>query len=144
MDQPNNNGRKSDGTFAAGNDLGGRTRGSLNKTTLAVRALLEGEAEELTRAAIDKAKDGDTAALRLCIERLAPAPKDAPVSFNLPPVKTAQDAVVASSALLAAVASGEVTPDEGARIMNLLTSHKAVLEAGDLEARIAALEEKNG
>ena len=140
--QPKDNGRQSDGTFAPGNKLGGRTPGSRNQTTLAVEALLEGEHEALTRAAIEKALDGDTTALRLCLDRIAPPRKDSPVTFALPPVKSAADAVEASAAVLVAVAGGEVTPDEAGRVMALLTAHKALLEVGDLEARIAALEAK--
>ena len=45
----------------------GRPRGARNKTTLAVEALLDGEAEVLTRKAIERAKDGDSVALRLCL-----------------------------------------------------------------------------
>ena len=139
-EDPKTNGRKTDGTFAEGNSLGGRKPGARNKTTLAIEALLEGEHEKLTRAAISKALEGDTAALRLCLDRLAPPRKDSPVTFELPPVKTAEDALAASAALLKAVAAGEVTPDEAGRVMALLTAHKALVETGDLEARIAALE----
>lgn len=135
-------GRKTDGKFAPGNTFGGRPPGSRNKTTIAIEALLEGEHEALTRKAIEKALEGDVTALRLCLDRIAPARKDSPVSFNLPAIKTAEDAVTASSAILAAVAQGEVTPDEAARVMALLTAHKALVETCDLEARIAALEEK--
>lgn len=139
---PKNDGRRTDGTFAPGNKLGGSKKGSRHKTTIAIEALLEGEHEALTRAAIEKALEGDTTAMRLCLDRLAPPRKDVPVSFELPPIKSAEDAVVASSALLAAVASGEVTPDEAGRVMALLTSHKNLVETGDLESRIAALEAK--
>ncbi|MXO50127.1 hypothetical protein GRI42_02265 [Erythrobacter gaetbuli] len=104
--------------------------------------MLEGEHEALTRKAIDKALEGDVTALRLCLDRIAPARRDAPVSFVLPPIASAEDAVKASSAILAAVAAGEVTPDEGARVMSLLTAHKALVETCDLETRIAALEAK--
>jgi hypothetical protein len=83
---------------------------------------------------------GDTVALRLCLDRLAPARKDVPISFALPPIVTAADTVTASASLLAAVAGGEVTPDEAGRVMALLTSHKALVETGDLERRIEALE----
>lgn len=113
MAEPKDNGRKTDGTFAPGNSLGGRTPGSRNKTTVAIETLLEGEHEALTRAAIDKALEGDTAAIRLCLDRIAPARKDSPVTFALPAIRSIEDAVTASSALLAAVAAGEVTPDEG-------------------------------
>jgi hypothetical protein len=54
------------------------------------------------------------------------------------------DAVDASALVLAAVADGEITPDEGGRIVALLTAHKSIVEVGDLEARILALEQKGG
>jgi hypothetical protein len=41
----------------------GKLKGTRNKTTLAVEALLDGEAETITRKAIELAKDGDLAAL---------------------------------------------------------------------------------
>ena len=81
-------------------------------------------------------------AMRLCLNRRAPARKDAPVSIALPAVRTAQEAVEASAAVLEAVAAGEVTPGEAGAVLALLTAHKALLEAGTLEERIAALEEK--
>jgi len=141
-DSPENNGRMPDGTFAPGNTLGGKPKGSRHKVTRAIEALLEGQHEALTQKAIDKALEGDGVALRLCLDRIAPPRKDGPVSFELPPIKTAAETVSASAALLDAVAAGEVTPDEAGHVMALLTSHKALVEAGDLEARITALEQK--
>lgn len=132
--------RTDDGRFGPGNP--GRVRGSRNRTTVAIETLLEGQHEALTQAAIDKALEGDTTALRLCLDRLAPPRKDAPISFEMPPVRSVADAVEASAAVLAAVAAGDVTPDEGGRVMALLTAHRAITETGDLEARIAALEER--
>jgi hypothetical protein len=125
--------------FAPGNP--GKPRGARHRVTRAVEALMEGEHERLTRIAIDKALDGDTAALRLCLDRIARPRRDAPVSIALPPVRSAADAAEASASLLASVANGEVTPDEAGRIMALLESHKSIMAAGDLERRIAALEE---
>lgn len=137
---PPGEGRNTDGTFAPGNQIGGKPKGARSKVTRAIEALLEGEHEALTRKAIDKALEGDSVALRLCLDRLAPPRKDSAIEFELPPVKSAEDAVAASAALLGAVAAGEVTPDEAGRVMALLVSHKAIVEAGDLERRIAELE----
>jgi hypothetical protein len=140
-DEARADGRTAGGTFAPGNSFGcGRPRGARNKVTQAIEALLAGEHEKLTRAAIQKALEGDTTALRLCLDRLAPARRDAPVSFALPPVMTAADAMAASSALLEAVAAGEVTPDEAGRVMALLAAHKVLVETADLERRVEALE----
>jgi hypothetical protein len=138
--EPKNNGRETDGKFAAGNSLGGKTPGARHRVTMAVEALLEGQHEALTRKAIDKALEGDTVALRLCLDRIAPPRKDAAISVTLPPVRSAADAVEASVAVLSAVGAGEITPDEAGRVMALLTAHKSIVEAGDLESRIAALE----
>ncbi len=140
--EPKTTGRNSDGTFAAGNTMGGRPKGARHRTTLAIEVLLEGQHAALTQKAIEKALEGDTVALRLCLDRLAPPRKDVPISIDLPPVTSAADAVLASSAVLASVAAGDCTPDEGGRVMALLTAHKAIVEVGDLERRITALEEK--
>ena len=118
----------------------GKPKGARHKTTLAIESLLEGEHEALTRKAIDMALGGDTTALRLCLERLVPARKDAPIAVDLPPVKSPADTVAASAALLGAVAAGEVTPDEAGRVMTLLTAHRTIIETGELAERIAALE----
>ncbi len=60
---PKNNGRKSDGTFASGNRLGGKTVGARHKATMAVAALLDGQAQ-LTRKAVEAALEGDMTAMR--------------------------------------------------------------------------------
>jgi len=131
-------GRNRNGTFAPGNP--GRPKGARHKTTLAIEELLDGEAEALTRKAVELAKEGDMAALRLCLERIAPARKDAPVRFELPAINSAQDAAGAASAVLEAVSEGDITPLEGAAVMALLEDYRRALEASDFEARISALE----
>jgi hypothetical protein len=60
----------------------GRPRGARNRATVAAERLLHGEADALTRKAIELATDGDTTALRLCIERILPARKDRPVTCH--------------------------------------------------------------
>ena len=137
-----NNGRKTDrdgaGRWAAGNP--GRPRGARHKATRAALALLDGEAEALTRKAVTMALDGDATALRLCLERIAPPRREAPVTFELPPMQSARDAAQAAAAVLAAVAEGSLTPTEGAHVMALVEGYRRTLETTELEARIAALE----
>ena len=47
---------------------------------------VDGEAEKLTRVAVDVALAGDTVALHLCLDRVAPFRKDRPVTFALPTI----------------------------------------------------------
>ena len=84
---------------------------------------------------------GDTTALRLCLERIAPARKDAPISFDLPPIANASEAAQAAAAVVTAVANGDITPLEGATVMGLVENYRRVLETSEFDARIAALEE---
>jgi hypothetical protein len=135
-----NNGRNTDGTFGKGNP--GKRHGIRHKTTLAIQALLDGEGEALTRKAIDMALAGDTTALRLCLERIAPPRKDAPVRFDLPPMEGAQNAAAAMGAILAGVASGDLTPGEGSAIAGLVEGYRKAIETTELETRIKALEER--
>ena len=131
-------GRNTDGTFGTGNP--GKPKGTRHKATQAALALLDGEAEALTRQAVTMALGGDTTALRLCLERIAPPRRDAPVTFDLPPMETARDAAKAAGAVLGAVAEGELTPGEGASLMALVEGFRRTLETTELEARVAALE----
>lgn len=141
---PNDNGRKTDGTFAAGNKAGGRTKGSRNKTTLAVQSLLEGEAEAIGRKAIELAKAGDMTAIRLVLERIVPPRKDAPVQLEIPAMQSAHDAAIVQGAVVQAVGRGEVTPSEGHAVCTMLEQYRRTLETVELEQRISRLEERNG
>src|SRR4051794_16136944 len=86
----------------------GKPPGARNRTTAAVEALLDGDAEKLTRKAIEMALGGDTVAMRLCLDRIMPARKDRPVPFTLPKLETAADALTATAALVEAVAAGQL------------------------------------
>ena len=133
------NGKNTAGQFTAGNS--GRPKGSRNKATLVIENLLQGQAEALTQTAVTKALEGDSVALRLCMERIAPAPKDQPVSFILPKMQSALDASKAAESVLTAVSEGELTPIEATRVMALIDSYRRTLELTDIEERLQALEE---
>jgi len=139
---PVNTGRKQDARFKPGQsgNPAGKPKGARHKTTLAVDALLDGEAENLTRKAVAMALGGDTVAMRLCLDRLAPPRRDRPVPFTLPKLDTAADAKVAAAAILQAVADGELTPSEAGELSKLLENYTPVVEVADIETRLAALE----
>jgi len=122
----------------------GRTPGTRCKATLAAQALLDGEAEALTRKAVQLALKGDLTALRLCLERIIPPRKDTPVKVKLPAMETAADLTEAMSAILAAVGAGTITPSEAAALAGLIDTHRKALETADLAERVAKLEELKG
>lgn len=120
----------------------GKPKGARSRYTLAAQALLDGETEALTRKAIELALQGDTVALRLCLERNLPPRKDRPVTgIEIPALKTAADALAATGALFDAVAAGDITPSEAAELGKLVDTFVRSTESLELEQRIARLEE---
>jgi len=120
----------------------GRPKGARNKATIAAEALLDGESDAITRKAIEKALEGDTTALRLCLARVLPPRRERPVAFELPNIETIADARAASSAVLAACAEGSLTPREAADVMALIETLLKTLELTEIEARLTALEKE--
>jgi Family of unknown function (DUF5681) len=119
----------------------GRPKGARNRATVAAERLLDGEADALTRKAIELAKEGDTTALRLCIERILPSRKDRPVSFNMPRIETLADSVRAAAAIASAVADGDLTPIEAAELSKVVEGYTRAVETADISARLLRLEQ---
>ncbi len=144
MREPENADAKQAGRFRKGQsgNPAGKPKGARHKTTIAMEALLDGEAEKLTRMAIDTALAGDTVALRLCLDRILPPRKDRPISFALPKIETTADAVKAVAAILRAVADGEVTPAEGGEAARLIETFLKTVETADLDERLRRLEDR--
>ena len=125
--------------FEPGN--AGKPRGARHKAARAVEQLLEGEAEALTRRAIEAALNGDSAALKLCLERLAPARRGSTVKLDLGgPVRSLVDLQRATGMLVDALAAGEVSTVEAADIAALFDKVGAAIERRDLEERVMELE----
>jgi Family of unknown function (DUF5681) len=139
---PDKTGKEQAGRFQKGKSGNpeGRPKGTRNATTLALEILLDGQATALTQKAIDLALTGDMAALRLCLDRILPPRKDRPVTFTLPPINSAQDAAATVSAVLAAVAGGEITPADAGEISRLIESYVKAFETAELAERLERLE----
>ena len=118
----------------------GRPRGSRNKAAMALQDLLEHDAESIARTVTHLANDGNIAAIRMCMDRLCPPRKDRHVSFALPKLERAADAVNAAATIVDAVASGDLTPSEAGELSRVITAYATTLEAADFDARLRKLE----
>ena len=98
----------------------GRPRGARNRATLAAEALLEGEAEALTRKAIELALGGDITALRLCLDRIVPPRREQLLAFELSELKEIHDAKRAVSEIVSAVSAGIITISDAVRLVSLV------------------------
>ncbi len=128
--------------FAPGNP--GKPKGARNRATRALEALLGDSAEDVARAVIRAARNGDTAAARLVLERVLPARRDHPLEIDLPPIIGAEGLLAAGGAVLSAVAQGDLTPAEGDGLMTLIERQRRLVEVTELETRITALEAQIG
>src|SRR5262249_40910228 len=98
------------------------------------------KADAIITKAIELAENGDTACIRLCLDRIAPPRKDRPVCFELPKMTELKDAVSASAAIVAAVANGDLTPMEASELGKLIESYARTLQAVAFEERLSKLE----
>ena len=120
----------------------GRPPGARTAATMMAEQLLDGEAETITRKAIELAKQGDLTALRLCLERIVPPRRERPVSFTLPEINSVDRAPEAMAAITTAVANGELTPAEAAELSRVIDGYVKTLETTEIERRLRVLEER--
>jgi len=119
----------------------GKAPGTRNRATILAERLLDGEAEVMVRMIIEKAKKGDSFALRFCLDRIVPPRRDRPVNFSIPDLKSAGDAGKAMAAITSGVASGELTPNEAAELSRVIEAYVKAIETSEIERRLKALED---
>ncbi len=109
----------------------GRPRGARNRTTLAAQVLLDGEAEALTRKAVELALGGDIHALRLCLDRVIPPRREQPLHVVIRKLKTIHDAPKAVADVISAAASGDITLSEAVELGKLIELYSRMYEVSD-------------
>jgi len=113
----------------------GRPLGAKNRTTLAAQALLEGEAEALSRKAVELALAGDLTALRLCLDRVVPLCRERTISFEMAEISSINGAPYAVASIITAVAAGEITLSEATQLGKLVELYVSTYEASRRESR---------
>lgn len=129
------------GRFAPGNP--GKRPGTRNKATRAIERMLEGEAEQLTRRLIQSAMEGDTAALRIVFDRIAPTYRPHGRPVRLPALELAKTPTERCDAIVEAVARGVLPPDVARQLLDGIAAAMRVAEIDEIEKRLAALESKS-
>jgi hypothetical protein len=118
----------------------GRPRGSRNRKTIVLQKMLDDDGQAILQQAMKMAKEGNTFALRLCMERLLPKRRHEPLECELPPIRKAADAVTAMGDIAAAVGAGEVAPAEAAALTKVVTGFVQALFTHGLDERLTRVE----
>jgi len=122
---------------------GGRPPGTRNRATESAELLLEGEAEALTRKAVELALGGDPMALRLCLDRLIPPRRGRKVQLaNVPPVESIAELSPTMAAITMAATTGEITPGEAAELARVVEIYARAVEVTDFDRRLRELEKQ--
>jgi hypothetical protein len=124
--------------FQKGN--AGRRLGSRNRTTVVAEALLRDEEIELVRKAIELAKAGDAQMLKFLLDRILPKARS--VLVNLPRMDHASDAVDALGAIIDAVATGRLAPNEGSALATLVATYARTVNDAKVEVRLDDIEKR--
>src|SRR5260370_10027286 len=114
--------------FEVGNKMGrGRPRGSRNRKT-AWLEVMEEHGLALVKKCVIRALEGDTIALRLCMERLLPVSRDRSVQIRMPKLNTCEDVAEAAKQVVHATAKGKISPTEAESITHSLEGVARMLE----------------
>jgi hypothetical protein len=128
--------RDTNGRFLPGQsgNPAGKKPGTRNRATALREALKDGEDAAAARIVIDKALSGDAVAARFIVDRLMPRPRSRTIELDLPQGAGAADILAASNATIAAMAAGEITPDEALTVTRVLDGRLRALKAAARES----------
>jgi hypothetical protein len=124
--------------FEPGNKFGrGRPKGSKNKPTNKVLAMIEEHEVAITSKVMADALRGDkTSKVILMRQILRPKPE----KFKLGPTNTPDEILRAYDDVLRGMKKGKITPSTGLAVVGILDLKLRAVEAGQLHARLEALE----
>jgi hypothetical protein len=114
----------------------GRTPGS--GTAGKLRAAIADHLPEIIEQLVCKAKEGDSQAARLLLERVLPPMKaiEQAQEISLPDGSLTDQ----GRAVLAAVANGKLAPGQGAQLLSAISGLSKVVEIDELATRLTVLE----
>ena len=120
----------------------GRPKGARNKATLAAEALMDGDAEAITKKAIELAKAGDMTAIRLCLERVLPPRKCRPFKVDLPQFNGPDDILNAVNSVMKSVSAGQITTDEADALLRSVEAARKAIETEQLHLELDELQSR--
>jgi hypothetical protein len=118
----------------------GRAVGSRNKKTLAAEEALFDHAQELVEDTVRRAKAGEPAAMRLCMERILPVGRGRPLPIDLPPVRNSNDAYKAAAVVMEALKEGAISAREAVDLLRVVEGLARLTGTVDFIRRIARKE----
>ena len=134
--------RNQDGRFVTGHAVKSTGRPKGPSAAEQVRALLEPHKAAIIAKAVELAKMGDPASIKLCLERLAPIPRPEDEKVVVPGLADAPTLQAKATAILAAVAAGQISATAGDKLLRMLDTYSKAVVLDEHERRLQAIEGK--
>ena len=122
----------------------GRPPGAHGMLKRKIKEKMRGGWEAVVNSIMDKALEGDMAAAKIILDRIAPSPKGRCIKLGLPSVSNAADIMAALTKLVDCMSRGIISSEEAHSAAGVLELHRKAVETMDLERRMTALEKKRG
>ena len=125
--------------FAVG--VSGNPKGRKKGNTAAhlLRKSIADDMPEIILKLVEQAKNGDTAAAKILLDRCCPALKPQAMAINMPVNGSLAEQ---GGEVIKATLSGHIPPDIGAQLITALASQGKLIELQELTERIENLENK--
>jgi hypothetical protein len=126
----------------------GRPKGSSYKQILFKEEILP-HSREIARQVIQMARDGNESMIKMLAERIFPRVGDNPVPFDLDEHINDHTLTKASEGIIKLVAAGDLLPEEGKIVTEMLKTHKDSLvlqemmnKLTEMQAKVDSMEKK--
>jgi len=129
--------RTAAGQFRPG--CSGNPAGRPRSESAALRQKLAERAEDVLRAVLDAALDGDMAAARMILDRVLPPLRPHSESVSLS-IEAGTGPAATAGAILGAAVAGKITPDAALQLLSAAASLSRIIETEELKVRLEALE----
>jgi Family of unknown function (DUF5681) len=91
-----------------------------NKKTVALDEAFAESAHEILADVVVRAKNGEPAAMRMCMDRILPLRRNQPVAIEVPVIKTPEDAELALAVVTDELAAGKLTISEVSALITVI------------------------
>jgi hypothetical protein len=118
----------------------GRPKGT--GQAMKLREAIEADIPEIIAAMVIAAKDGDTGAAKLLLDRVTPALKPQAVAAHVDGLNNSSLSEQ-GKVVISAMGAGQLTPEQAQQMLAGLASLSKIIEVDDLERRLTELEKQD-
>jgi hypothetical protein len=122
----------------SGNPQGARL-GSRHRTSVLLDKMMQHDAKDIGKVAIERAKGGDMTAIKILLDRLSPVPRGRFLRFQAPKIENPADLAAFTASVLQALANGELTAAEASDITSVVAVFLQALQTAGLRVDVSEL-----